>query len=155
MASDNMVFEMKRIDPSILNRAHEYPDLRRGTKVLVTTGGPVANATVSRLTSAGCIVTVLAAADVPNSVSSTSEILVIRGSVMDREVCTKAVDGQDMVIHAGRPTSPTAVEGAGIHAKTSGHLVEGTKNLLDAATMAGVKCFIFLSSARYSSCVIP
>lgn len=130
------VVEIKRLDPDVANRTSDYPGLAKGTNVLVTTGGVVSVAAVSLLKSAGCEVTVLGAATAP-------DCILVEGSAMNPEACAKAVAGQDVVVHAGRPC-PGAAAGA---------VAEGTRNLLEAAAAAGVKAFVFRSSARYLSLV--
>eukprot|EP00752_Nemacystus_decipiens_P010473 g9331.t1 len=128
------VLEIKRLDPDVANRTRDYPGLARGTNVLVTTGGVVSDATVTRLKLAGCTVTVLAAA---GSATDPSDCSVVEGSALSPEACAKAMKHQDAVVHAGRP-GPDAGRTA---------LVEGTRNLLEAASAAGVKAFVFGSSA--------
>lgn len=136
------VVEVKRIDPCLSSRIHEYPGLAKGTKVLVTTGGAIADYAISLLTAAGCVVTVLGSSPHPSRVAARDakpEITLVEGSVASPEACAKAVIGQDVVLYAGRPA--TASE-----ACRSAH--EGTRQLLSAAASAGVKAFIFASSAR-------
>ena len=132
------VLEIKRQDADVVNRTSEYAGLAQGTNVLVTTGGIVSEATVSRLKLAGCAVTVLAAAD---GVAAPSGCIVVEGSALTPEACAKAVKGQDAVVHAGRPRPDSAGSSTTV-------LVEGTRNLLEAASAAGVKAFVFGSSAR-------
>lgn len=136
--SSQPVVEIKRLDPDVVNRTAAYPGLSNGTNVLVTIGGGVSEATVSRLKLAGCTVTVLGAI---GSVTAPPDCTIAEGSVLNPEACAKAVKGQDAVVHAGRPPP-----GAGV--VTSAALVEGTRNLLEAATTAGVKAFVYGSSAR-------
>lgn len=133
--SSQPVIDIKRLDPDVVNRATEYPGLSKGTNVLVTTGGAVSAATVSRLKLAGCKVTVLAAV---GGTAAPSGCVVVEGSALSPDACAKAVKGQDAVLHAGMPR-PDAGNTA---------LVEGTRNLLEAATAAGVKAFVYGSSAR-------
>lgn len=136
------VVEVKRLDPCLSSRIHEYPGLAKGTKVLVTTGGAIADFAISLLTAAGCVVSVLGPSPHPSHVAARDakpEITLVEGSVASPEACSKAVIGQDVVLHAGRPA--TAAE-----ACRSTH--EGTRQLLSAAAAAGVKAFIFASSAR-------
>eukprot|EP00903_Cladosiphon_okamuranus_P011606 g10916.t1 len=128
------VIEIKRLDPDVVNRASEYPGLPKGTNVLVTTGGAVSAATVSRLKLAGCNVTVMGAAD---GAAASSGCIVVEGSALSPDACAKAVKGKDAVLHAGRPPPGAA--------KTA--VVDGTRNLLEAASTAGVKAFVYGSSA--------
>ncbi|CAM9286164.1 unnamed protein product [Ectocarpus sp. 12 AP-2014] len=125
------VVEIKRLDPGVVNRTRDYPGLPRGTNVLVTAGGAVSAATVSLLESAGCTVTVLGVA---RTASAPPNCNLVEGSALSRESCASAVAGQDVVVHAGRPSSP-------------GSLAEATKNLLQAAAAASVKGFVYASSA--------
>ncbi|CAN0134569.1 unnamed protein product [Scytosiphon promiscuus] len=125
--------EIKRLDPEVTNRTHGYPGLPRGTNVLVTTGGAVSEATVSLLKSAGCTVTVLGIAAAPTTASGC---ILAAGVAIDREACTRAVEGKAVVVHAGSP--PAAPVEA---------LAEATRNLLDAAAVAGVRGFVYASSA--------
>ncbi|CBN79009.2 NAD dependent epimerase/dehydratase, putative (Partial), partial [Ectocarpus siliculosus] len=127
------VVEIKRLDPSVVNRTRQYPGLPRGTNVLVTAGGAVSAATVSLLKSAGCTVTVLGVA---RAASAPPNCTLVKGSALSRESCASAVAGQDVVVHAGRPSSPGAVA-----------VAEATKNLLQAAAAASVKGFVYASSA--------
>lgn len=129
------VVEIKRLDPDVVNRTNDYSGLSKGTNVLVTMGGAVSEATVSRLKLAGCAVTVLGTA---GDATAQPDCLLVEGSVLSPEACAKAVKGQDAVVHTGRPRpdADTTV------------LVEGTRNLLEAATAAGVKAFVYGSSAR-------
>lgn len=129
--------EIKRLDPDILNRTHEYPGLPRGTNVLVTAGGAVSEATVSLLKSAGCAVTILGTASAATAAPGCS---LAAGSAMDREACAKAVEGKAVVVHAGSPP-----------AASSGAVVDSTRNLLEAAAVAGVRGFVYASSARCCS----
>lgn len=124
--------EIKRLDPGIVNRTREYPGLPRGTNVLVTAGGAVSAATVSLLESAGCTVTVLGVA---RAACAPPNCTLVEGSALSRESCASAVAGQDVVVHAGRPSSRGAV-------------AEATTNLLQAAAAARVKGFVYASSAR-------
>lgn len=127
------VIEVKRLDPSVVNRTHEHPGLAKGTRALVTGTGSVRDLTVSQLIAAGCSVAVLGEASlVPPGCAR------VEGSVMSPETCDKAVQKQDFVVHVGLSPSFSAE-----------CLVEGTKNLLKAASAAGVKGFIFASSSRY------
>ncbi|CAN0445015.1 unnamed protein product [Ectocarpus sp. 8 AP-2014] len=127
------VVKIKRLDPGVINRTREYPGLPRGTNVLVTAGGAVSAATVSLLKSAGCTVTVLGVA---RAASAPPNCTLAKGSALSRESCASAVAGQDVVVHAGRPSSPGAVA-----------VAEATKNLLQAAAVASVKGFVYASSA--------
>lgn len=124
--------EIKRLDPGVVNRTRDYPGLPRGTNVLVTAGGAVSAATVSLLESAGCTVTVLGVA---RAASAPPNCTLVEGSALSRESCASAVAGQDVVVHAGGPSSP-------------GTAAEATKNLLQAAAAASVKGFVYASSAR-------
>lgn len=134
-----LVVEIKRLDPGVVNRAGDYPGLAKGTNVLVTTGGAVSTATVSQLQSAGCKVTVVGTTGVATTPSAAAlDCVVADGSAMSPENCAKAVASQDVVIHAGRPTSDAC------HTA----LAQGTRNLLEAAAAAGVKAFVYASSAR-------
>lgn len=138
------VVEIKRLDPCLSSRIHEceYPGLAKGTKVLVTTGGAIADSAISLLTAAGCNVTILGPSPRPAHAATREtkpEITPVEGSVMSPEACAKAVIGQDVVLHAGRPA-------ADAEARRSAH--EGTRQLLSAAAGAGVKAFVFVSSAR-------
>lgn len=128
------VVEIKRLDPDIVNRTHEYPGLPRGTNVLVTAGGAVSEATVSLLKSAGCTVTVLGTA---TAAAAAPGCALAAGSATDREACAKAVEGKAVVVHAGS-LSPASV----------GAVTEATRNLLEAAAVAGVRGFVYTSSAR-------
>lgn len=140
---------IKRIDKDILDKKHAYPGISPGTKVLITMGGAVANATLSRLASAGCNVTVLGKIDASCSPFDSSEIRIAEGSIDSPEECAKAVEGQDVVFHTGRPGSAVTVDvGAKSQSEAARRLVDGTRNILDAAASAGVERFIFLSSAR-------
>lgn len=129
------VVEIKRLDEDVVNRMSDYPGLAKGTNVLATAGGAVSEATVSRLKLAGCTVTVLGAV---GGATAPPGCILVEGSALSPEACAKAVKGQDAVVHAGRPRPD-----AGTTA-----LVEGTINLLEAATAAGVKAFVYGSSAR-------
>lgn len=133
------VVEVRRPDPSVASRTHEHPGLAKGTRVLVAggKGGAIADATVSQLLSAGCEVTVFGTATV---VAATSGCSVMGGGVASREACVEAVAGQEVVVHAGRELS-----GSGCSVPEG--ILEGTRNLLDAAASAGVKGFVFASSA--------
>lgn len=134
MPTPQPVLEIKRLDPDVVKKTSEYR-LAGGTKVLVSTGGVVSEAAVSRLKCAGCTVTVLAAA---GGATAPSDCTVVEGSALSPEACAKAVKGQDAVVHAGRPR-PDA--GGTV-------LVEGTRNLLEAASASGVRAFVYGSSAR-------
>lgn len=134
------VVEIKRLDPAVVNRTYNYRGLAKETNVLVTTGGAVSTATVSQLKSVGCKVTVLGTMGAAaTTFTATPGCVVMDGSAMNPEDCAKAVAGKDVVIHAGMPT-PDACTGA---------LDQGTRNLLEAAATAGVKAFVYGSSARY------
>lgn len=129
------VVELRRLDASVANRTHEYPGLANGTKVLVTTGGTIADATISQLSAAGCLVTTLSLLEVEQGVG---------GVLISPESCMRAVDGQEVVVHAGQVADKCSSE-----VDASRHVVAGTKLLLEAAAAAGsVKAFVFASSAR-------
>lgn len=130
------VVEIKRLDADVVNRANDYSNLAKGTNVLVTTGGGVSAATMSRLKLAGCTVTVLGA--VGGAITAPADCILIEGGALNPEACGKAVKGQDVVVHAGRPRADDGPSA----------LVQGTRNLLEAATAAGVKAFVYGSSAR-------
>lgn len=135
-----LVVEVKRLDPGLVNRTSDYPGLVKGTNVLVTTGGAVATATVSQLKSAGCKVTVLGTIGSAATASTAEQdCVVVDGSVMSPDDCAKAVAGQAVVVHAGRPPTDACCAGA---------LAQGTRNLLEAAAAAGVRAFVYGSSAR-------
>lgn len=143
------VVEIRHIDPSIESKAHKYSGLLVGTKVLVTAGGPVADATVSRFISAGCEVTVLGSTQSSATLSSTpGGLTIIEGSILSREACAKAAKGQDLIVHTARATVAAHADEVTANLHIARELVDGTRNLLDAATAADVKYFVFLSSAR-------
>ncbi|CAM9434353.1 unnamed protein product, partial [Hapterophycus canaliculatus] len=95
--------------------------------------GAVSEATLSLLNSAGCTVTVFG---ITSGAITAPGCILAAGSAMNREACSKAVEGKAVVVHAGRPP-----------AASSGAAAEATRNLLEAAAVAGVKGFVYASSA--------
>lgn len=124
-----------------MNRKHEYPGLASGTKVLVTTGGTIADATISQLSAAGCLVTTLSLLEATKGGE---------GALIPPESCARAVEDQEVVVHAGRMADrfSSAVDACG-------HVTAGTRLLLEAAAASGsVKAFVFASSARCDQCCV-
>ena len=135
------VIEIRRLDPCVTSKPLTYPGLAKGTRVLVTTGGPIADYVMAIAQSAGCAVTVLGSSPCSahpasrGANASPREYIVVEGSMTSPESCAKAVIGQELVLHAAA-------------AEASRNFLEGTKNLLSAAAAAGVKGFVLASSAR-------
>lgn len=143
----------KRLDTTVVNKTFEYSKLLPSTKVLVTTclapgeagggiGGAVTTATVARLSTTGCRLRVLTcsgdSAYGAGNLGGEVAVEVLEGSVASKADCEKAVEGQDVVVHAVRCSS---VVGVGV--------VAGTRNVLGAAAAAGVKSLVFVGAARY------
>lgn len=148
----DMVIVAKTVDPVVVNRTYRYTHLTPGTKVLVTVSSPrsaVADAIIARLTAAGCKVTILEDAEssgnVGHVVAGDGAVEMIKGTVSSKADCERAVEGQAVVVHV-----PCHAGGGDVSASEAAkQVVEGTKNMLRAATDAAVKCFVFVSSARY------
>ena len=133
--------EIKRLDPIVVNRTHEYPGLAKGTKVLVVGEGAVPDAARSLLKAAGCKVTALCTA----AAAATPDCAAFEGSPTSSDACAKAVAGQEVVVHAG---------GSLCVAEAWECVTGGTRNLVEAAAAAGVKGFVFASSVRSGCCCL-
>lgn len=130
---------IKRLDPAIVNRTHEYPGLAKGTKILVVGDGAVAASARSLLKAAGCQVTALYKSA---TAAATPGCLVVEGSPTSPDSCAKAVAGQEVVVHAGGPSCVAASWEC---------VTSGTRNLVDIAAAAGVKGFVLASSVRFGA----
>lgn len=107
--------------------------------ILVTgSAGRVGRAVVAALRSRGRIVRGL---DLRPSGTGGEEIV---GSLEDAEAIFKAMDGVSDVLHLGAFMSWLAADRDSMFAVN----VEGTRRLLDAASLAGVRRFIFASSGE-------
>lgn len=107
-------------------------------RVLVTGGrGLIGEAAVRELVRRGHEVTSLQRhhADLPDSVRQ------VAGDVTDARVVSKAMAGQDAVVH-----SAAIVAMSGEWAEFERVNVDGTRVVLDAAVQAGVERFVFISS---------
>lgn len=70
-------------------------------------------------------------------------VTIIVGDLRKIEDCRNAVAGQDVVIHVASPHASVTNKDL-----LYGVNVDGTNNILNAAADAGVKRFVFTSSAR-------
>ncbi|CAM9819672.1 unnamed protein product, partial [Discosporangium mesarthrocarpum] len=134
--TDLPVVWVKTIPPDVVDKKKTYPGLPAGTKVLVTVGGFVSDAVVSLLVSNKCKVTTLG----ERGTNAVGVVESAKGSVTSLQCCQRAVAGQEVVIHAARP-DPTASR-----KDAESFIVSGTRNMLEAATAAGVQRFVFTSS---------
>lgn len=132
--------EIKRLDPGVVNRTHEYPGLAKGTKILVVGDGAVADSARSLLKAAGCQVTALCTTAAAAAAATPDCVAVVEGNLTRSGVCVKAVAGQEVVVHAGGPWCA---------AEARDDVMSGTRNLVWAARAAGLKAFVFASSVRY------
>ena len=137
------IISIKRLDPGIVNRSHEYPGLAKGTKILVVGNGAVAASARSLLKAAGCQVTALCTSA---TAAATPGCQAVEGSPMSADSCAKAVVGQEVVVHAG---------GASCVAEAWECVTSGTRNLVEVAAAAGVKGFVLASSVRFDAQLLP
>ncbi len=77
----------------------------------------------------------------------------IKGSICDRELLAKTIDGVDCVFHEAAQTS--VVHSIAHPAQTWETNIRGTKLLLNAAVKAKVKRFVFASSAAVYGNALP
>ncbi|HIE37672.1 MAG TPA: SDR family NAD(P)-dependent oxidoreductase, partial [Anaerolineae bacterium] len=83
-----------------------------------------------------------------NLAAVTGQVEVIEGDVRDRAAAARAVDGVEVVIHlAAIPSVQASVEDP---QRVMAVNCTGTLNLLEAARAAGVRRFVFASSAAVS-----
>lgn len=73
------------------------------------------------------------------------DVELVEGSFVDLDICRRAVDGADFVLHQGAlPSVPKSIE---LPRETHDANVTGTLNLLVAARDAGVKRFVYAASS--------
>lgn len=118
-------------------------------KVLVTGGcGFIGSHLVETLVRYGAQVTILddlSSGSLENIASCAESVTFINGSITDKKICQKAVDGKSHVFHLAAFISvPQSIE-----EPSNCHFinVDGTFNMLDAARHARVERFIFSSSS--------
>ncbi len=126
---------------SLLDRAFNGPDPssepRAALKVLVTgSTSMIGNAVVDRLVSRGDEVTVI-----QRSPSGRSDVTELQGSITDIDAVTRAVSGQDAVIHLAAKVDIVGELDEFVRVN-----VEGTTNMISAAREAGVSRFVHISS---------
>ena len=120
----------------VLHRQLKY---KLPKKAMVTGGnGFVGRRIVSMLLEQGCEVTVF---DISGGFQNESRVKMIVGNLVDPKDVAKAVQGIEVIYHVAAPhaSHPPAVQYA--------VNVTGTQNLLQASAAAGVKKFVFTSSA--------
>ena len=122
---------------SLLHRAFNGPDTRESLKVLVTgSTSMIGNAVVDRLVARGDQVTVL-----QRSPSGRTDVDEIQGSITNIDAVTRAVTGQDAVIHLAAKVDIMGDLDDFVRVN-----VEGTTNMISAAAEAGVTRFVHVSS---------
>lgn len=116
---------------------------------LVTGGaGFIGSHLVEKLVKLGCRVRVLddfSSGKEENLESFRHRIEVIRGDIRDRDLCFKAAEGMEVILHqAALASVPRSVAEPELSHEIN---VTGTLNLLIAAGKNGVKSFVFASSS--------
>lgn len=124
---------------------HYYKDKH----ILVTGGcGFIGSHLVERLVNYGAHITILddlSTGSLQNIAPWRNKVTFIQGSIIDMQTCQQAVAGNSHIFHLAAYTSVTQ----SIQDPRSCHEinVNGTFNLLEASVQAGVKRFVFSSSA--------
>jgi nucleoside-diphosphate-sugar epimerase len=126
------------------------------SKVVVTGGaGFVGSHLTEALLKRGCDVTILDnlsngfMENISHLLDCNKKVNFIRGDVRDAEVCTKAVEGAEVVFHEAAQINPVvAVEKPSYDFEIN---ARGTLNMLDAARKKNVKRFIFASTNVYAN----
>ncbi len=117
-------------------------------KVLVTGGaGFIGSHLVDRLSEHNDVTVLddLSAGSLRNLEAAKEEVRVHRASILQPKQLAKALEGQEVVYHLAAKTSvPESVERPDEYWRTN---VEGTLNVLKSSADAGVKRFVFISSA--------
>lgn len=119
------------------------------SRYLVTGGaGFIGSHLVERLVSLGCQVRVLddfSTGKEENLSHLAGRVEIIRGDIRDRELCQKAAEGMEVVLHqAALASVPRSVSEPLLAHEIN---LTGTLNLLLAAAQTGIRSFVFASSS--------
>ncbi|NPV82130.1 MAG: SDR family oxidoreductase [Candidatus Aminicenantes bacterium] len=119
------------------------------SRYLVTGGaGFIGSHLVERLASLGCQVRVLddfSTGKEENLSHLAGRVEIIRGDIRDRELCQKAAEGMEVVLHqAALASVPRSVSEPLLAHEIN---LTGTLNLLLAAAEQGIRSFVFASSS--------
>jgi len=119
------------------------------SRYLVTGGaGFIGSHLVERLVSLGCQVRVLddfSTGKEENLSHLAGRVEIIRGDIRDRELCQKAAEGMEVVLHqAALASVPRSVSEPLLAHEIN---LTGTLNLLLAAARKGIRSFVFASSS--------
>ncbi len=116
---------------------------------LITGGaGFIGSHLAERLVSLGCRVRILddfSTGREENIAHLADRLEIIRGDIRDREICRKAVEGMEVILHqAALASVPRSVSEPLLAHEIN---VTGTLNLLLAAADGGIRSFVFASSS--------